>query len=506
MAGVLLIAPLVVAAQALPANAATGKLLVTTLGHTGVARSSQIIAWNTGQSTQFYGNSGKAFSVPDGQYALIAGIDDNNTIETIAEAIVTVSGTGTTKVTLDGRKGHLVKVTLDGKRVMDYVDARVCAGPSTIAMVDGYQPGGAMYVVPSSSRAFHSSYIAIGQGAVLTGSAASGVPATLGGNWTASHLAKLRLTVDSNEQIAYDTDFVLQPEPPSGPSCGIGLYGPIADSLAPYTASTLVSPGVWTVRTDDFAQVGNEADDIGGYFIDRNLIAGHSYAYTYYGAAWAPTGMLPMIWRHTIDVNVDTFADTYGNGDSASTRDALALSVNGHTVAKGTITDYGTYGEDLNPRISTAGWYTLTDTATRYYPGLSIPGTTLSPKVTLDWRFYASPSETQEAAGFWTSFEPRYLSDANSAKPGSQSTVTIRPYRTSDAPNVPVPSDSVTKVQAWWSSDGVHWKVLAVRHNAHGWYVIVHNPAKGDVSLRAEVTGSHGDTSTETVYRAYAVS
>jgi hypothetical protein len=34
----------------------------------------------------------------------------------------------------------------------------------------------------------------------------------------------------------------------------------------------------------------------------------------------------------------------------------------------------------------------------------------------------------------------------------------------------------------------------------------VHNPAKGDVSLRAEVTGSHGDTSTETVYKAYAVS
>ena len=37
MAGALLIAPLVVAAQALPASAATGKLLVTTLDHSGTA-------------------------------------------------------------------------------------------------------------------------------------------------------------------------------------------------------------------------------------------------------------------------------------------------------------------------------------------------------------------------------------------------------------------------------------------------------------------------------------
>ena len=73
----LLIAPLIVAIQALPANAATGKLLVKTLGHTGVARASQIIALNIGKNNEYQGNSGQAFSVPDGQYAVIAGIDDN---------------------------------------------------------------------------------------------------------------------------------------------------------------------------------------------------------------------------------------------------------------------------------------------------------------------------------------------------------------------------------------------------------------------------------------------
>lgn len=43
-AGALLVAPLTLIAQSQPANAATGKLLVTTLGHTGVARASQIVA------------------------------------------------------------------------------------------------------------------------------------------------------------------------------------------------------------------------------------------------------------------------------------------------------------------------------------------------------------------------------------------------------------------------------------------------------------------------------
>ena len=116
-AGALLLAPLAVAVQSTPASAATGKLLVTALGHTGVKRSSQVEALNVGQDEQFQGTTGRAISVPDGQYAVIAGIDDSNTVETIAEAIVTVRGTGTTRVTLDGRKGRLVKVTLNGKRV-----------------------------------------------------------------------------------------------------------------------------------------------------------------------------------------------------------------------------------------------------------------------------------------------------------------------------------------------------------------------------------------------------
>lgn len=58
----------------------------------------------------------------------------------------------------------------------------------------------------------------------------------------------------------------------------------------------------------------------------------------------------------------------------------------------------------------------------------------------------------------------------------------------------------------WSSADGAHWTALAVTHSASGYSVAVRNPASGFVSLRATVTGSHGDTSTQTIYRAYAIS
>jgi hypothetical protein len=60
-------------------------------------------------------------------------------------------------------------------------------------------------------------------------------------------------------------------------------------------------------------------------------------------------------------------------------------------------------------------------------------------------------------------------------------------------------------VQVRFSADGTHWKSAAVHHTSAGWIATVPNPTKGDVSLREQATGSHGDTSSETVYKAYAI-
>ncbi len=55
-------------------------------------------------------------------------------------------------------------------------------------------------------------------------------------------------------------------------------------------------------------------------------------------------------------------------------------------------------------------------------------------------------------------------------------------------------------------NDGKTWQRLAITR-VHGiWRAVVHDPATGYVSLRSLVTDVHGDSTEQTVYRAYAVS
>jgi hypothetical protein len=498
-AGALLIAPLVVAAQALPASAAIGKLLVTTIARDGQTVSSQVTVVLTNQTVApVSGYSGRAISVPDGQYAVLAGISDP-TSGTLAGAIVTVSGTGTTRVTLDGRKGQPVKVTLDGKQVSGSGNGQICAlGGFAFASV--FAASNQLYIVPNSSKVLNFAYLAEGPGAILSGQTSSGVPAGLTAHWSTSQLAKVSATVRSGEQPESATDYYIQYDEQwgVGSTCQTFLYGQVDSGVpAPYTSTELVSPGYWTV---------NASSEGGFYYMREHFATGNSYHYTLYGAVWAPTGYLASVNNKSIVFGFPTMADAGGNGDQASLMNTLALSVNGHTIATGKMTDYASSSWGFTAGIKTSGWYTLTDHATRYHPGISFPSTILSPEVDFAWRFYASPSQNQAAEGFWTSFTPAGLNLDNQAAPGSTTTIAVRPYRGPANPGAPIPGEAVSRLQAWWSGDGVHWNALAVRNGSSGWSVQVHNPTKGYVYLRATVTGSHGDTSTETVHKAYAIS
>jgi hypothetical protein len=497
VAGALLLVPLVVATQAFPASAATGKLWATTIARDGQVVSTQVTAVLTNQTAApVFGYTGQAISVPDGQYAVLAGISDS-TSGTLAGAIVTVSGTGTTKVTLDGRKGQPVKVTLDGKQLSGSGEGQICA-LGGFAATGVFAASNELYVVPNSSKILNFAYLAEGPGAIVSGQTSSGVPAGLTAHWSTSQLDKVSATVRSGEQPASATDYYMQYDDQGGVgiTCQTFLYGKVDSGIpAPYASTELVSPGYWTVET---------SSDGGGYYLREHFAAGHSYHYTLYGAAWEPTGYLASVRNGSLAYFGPTLADAGGNGDQASLMNKVALSVGGHTVATGKFTDYANNSPGLTAGIKTSGWYTLTDQATRYRPGTSFPATILSPEVDLAWRFYASPSQDQAAEGFWTSFTPAGLNMDNQAAPGSTTTIAVRPYQGPANLGLP-PGEAVSKVQAWWSGDGVHWNALAVAHGT-GWSVQVHNPAKGYVYLRATVTGSHGDTSTETVYKAYAIS
>jgi hypothetical protein len=358
---------------------------------------------------------------------------------------------------------------------------------------------------------FSSSYLAMTQGAVVSGKATTGIPASLGGEWTSAQLAKVTLVVRSGEQIAYATPFALQAQGANNVvDCRSDLSATITQGQAPYRATTLVSPGTWGVRTDDLAAIGGQGFDVGGYFVNHTFAAGHSYGYTYYTAAWAPVTSLAELRPGGISYGEPLFAGPDGNGSGAAQKYSFRLSVNGHLIASRNTTDWGTSLQGYFISTRTAGWYTLTDDVRRYHPGLDFSKGTLSPRVTFAFRFYARPAtitvrDFPLIAGFGIRFAPRGLNQANSAPPSSQTTVALTPYRPASVDG-PSPADTVTKLQAWSSADQVHWTALTVTHSASGYSAVVGNPATGHVSLRVTVTGSHGDTSTETIYRAYAIS
>jgi hypothetical protein len=426
MAGALLIAPLVVAAQAIPANAATGKLLVTTWGRAGHAVTSSITAISasaTFSAPPVSGDSGRTLSLPDGSYYVLAAIQDS-TSETLAAGYVTVSGAATAKLTLNAKGGHRVKVTLNGKAVTGQVDARICAGAGFAQSQLAGVPG-SVYVVPSTSRALSFAYLAQSQNVTVSGLTAYGIPSSPGGAWTTSHLAKVSLTVRAGESAASSIASALQAQSPNGPgNCQWDIGGLVKQAAPPYSYTELVSPGYWDMRTDDWAQAGSSGvqDDIGGYDIMRHVLAGHSYSYTYESAAWGIAGPdtigdhLPTAGNRSIALIAPLITDPGGNGtEGFDTRNAVALSLSGHTIAKST--QVGEFWAG----IKSAGWYTLTDDVTRDYsdfPGLRVPGSLLTPQVTLSWHFYASPAQAaQIAPAFWASFVPAGLNSSNQAKP-----------------------------------------------------------------------------------------
>src|SRR2546421_117179 len=103
------------------------------------------------------------------------------------------AATGTLLATTNNRAGP----RRTGQPVRDNTDARICGGtgPGLLELVEN----GPMYVVPSPSSLFSFGYLAQGQGATLSGFPPAGLPASPGGVWTTSHLAKVTLTVRSGE-------------------------------------------------------------------------------------------------------------------------------------------------------------------------------------------------------------------------------------------------------------------------------------------------------------------
>ncbi len=189
---------------------------------------------------------------------------------------------------------------------------------------------------------------------------------------------------------------------------------------------------------------------------------------------------------------------------------SIRLSRSGTTVKKSNLKFCGKT-TDFTAHVTKKTWYALNVNAQRFNPSGSLPaGVLLSPKVSVAWRFRFAPVKhhpinAQAAPVTVTRFVPQGLGFANDASGGATTQVRCFIVRGGGEP-VATPRYRLAKLKFQASfDDGVVWHTLPATLHGAFWLVKVHNPAQGFVSLRSVVTDAHGDSTTETILRAYLV-
>jgi len=179
----------------------------------------------------------------------------------------------------------------------------------------------------------------------------------------------------------------------------------------------------------------------------------------------------------------------------------LTLSSGNHVVQRVKFTD----NNGATALIPRPGWYSLNLAVSRTAtpPGLTAP--VLSPGVSLTWRFRATAADLRSAAGYLPvtvcSFLPGGLNTANDAPPD-----TITPLRMTIGRWQRGPGLRLTRIRLQVSfDDGATWRTATLAAKAGYWLAQVGEPASGYLSLRATTTDAQGDSTVETIYRAYGI-
>jgi hypothetical protein len=496
-------------ASAASATSATSanSLTVTTLGRDGTSVRTDVQASNTRTHVAYQLISGEITYLPKGSYDVITDIRNSRDLtDTLGGKVVTVSGA--TKATIDARQGRPVKASLSpaptGGGYDQNLAVSVCVTASNSLFLARNVPG-SVYVIPSSSSAFELAYSsdwnngggAGANGYLGVGVHTKGLPDGVSATFKQSSLATLTVAARSGPETG---DASLQLIGDNDGDCAWSVENQVYDATLPYSFTAHVSPGIYSMR--------EEGQDV-SYGIGATYSAGKSYSLTVNRAVWGPSIELPYTWgsSHQLYFDADRmFADTTLHYGVDATL-AYKLTKSGKTLLSKTIPGTN-QSHGIQPVIKSAGWYTLSVSATRSTdPGTALPSTALSTASALSLHFYTNPATTDQIRGYVTRFSPAGLDAYNQAAPGSRTTVTLGMQRSKPRDPIHQLSDSVKKVQAWDSTDGGKtWHAVTVKHCGSTWTTVVTNPASGWVSLRSEVTDSHGDTSTTTVVNGYAVS
>jgi hypothetical protein len=494
------------------ALAATNTLTLTALSRSGAKVTISATVVDVATSSQYTVKTGKAKKLPKGTYVVLTQIVTGAT-STLGGKAVKVSGS--TKLTVDARKGKRVGLALSPAPtgLSAQISARVCSKTDASYNVESY--GDQVYVIPTTSKKV--SFAALGSWTDTSGKTDSyavlnqttGIPASPTRSYRQAALA--RVTVDSRRGPGGSnySDVAVQPV---ADGCGQNLFAEMVSSDVPTTSKLHLSPTSWTIRSDEFAtdKKTGESWDIGGYMTTRKVVAGKSYGLRFYGAAWGPGPQLPYVSNGEISYDMnDGFEDpaypgSWGSVEGGDKATAI-LKLNGKTVKSKKDTGWMPETTYLSYKVKKAGWYTLSNVATRYYPEIAYPAGMLSTGSIATYRFQAKPKSNAIPGVYAVQMTPAALNHYNRAKPKSTTNVALKLTRKSMSEVKVGKNPPLKSLSAKMTSDGKTWKSVPVKKIAGVWTAVVANPSAGAVTLRVRATCTSGAYTEVTIYRAYGI-
>jgi hypothetical protein len=448
-------------------------------------------------------SSGPTYRLTPGTYFIGASVptmaDGSPASDTIVIRRVNVAASQTIK--LDARNGKLVSVWLDGKNL----GSPTMAGGCIRRGVGVIYPSGApdLYLKPVNvaNVGFEWTARAPGTGTSardLAGGSKAGLPANPVYRISSSQLVPT--VIQAKAGPVPDTAATWATSVTASDGCT--LPGGSGAVELPASVTDYRTPGSWRTAVDTNRGLGSY--DCSYNWVNQASLAGHHYTITFDSAARGPSRAVPVVTGTLLSFDPGPeyqFSDPHHHGYDYCNTVTVTLSRAGRIVKSQRFTGYAGPVTDFAAHVR-AGWYVLSVNAKQSEPQQAMPGTLLSPRTSLRWRFKIGQGAIPVAV---MSFLPLRLNMANTAAPGSVTTIkawatqnqyTFRPGKTSAAK---------TFSAQFSYNDGKNWHAARVVRHPGYWTIQVRNPKSGYVSIRSTTVNTAGDSSVQTLYRAYGI-
>ena len=484
------------------APAATARIHVTGIERDGQKTAVEAAIYGTDYIPIY--TSGKTVSVPLGSAwigaaVLTTGPDDTILSTTLVVRRVDITHSET--IDLDARHGKLVTFSLDVPGATDTGDnVQACVGGNFVpgAPIGAGSAAGTLYAAPVRSSDLTFGYASTWQGAtasyLIGGQSSGGIPSAPVYHGRLSQMAQVQVSFDAGEVVGGYEDASLQ----STDSCGLSGAVPVAGSGS--SSTEYVSAGTWTAAADAYRA---------GWQSTHRFLAGHSYAIAFGAAAWGPYQDFPSVQADSIDFFPEgPISDPDQVSSTCCDISTIRLYSGGRLLKKSLLSQWRAT-RTFQVRIARAAWYTMDISAQRRVPGMTLPAGLLSARDSLAWRFRAAPTSGLDFLLVPVTamrFVPQGLNLENQALPGAATVIHMQVIEPRALGFVSPPRHAVRSVRVWVSfNDGKTWQAIAVTGHGSAWKATVDDPASGFISLRSTVTDSAGDSTTETIYQAYAI-